>query len=67
MTAATVTAVTATAATAMAAAAGATANTKIWGLKKIAISPFDAASGKKVLVILSALVESFGVSRMRDF
>ena len=37
------------------------------GGPKIAISPFIYASRKKILVLLSALVERFGVSRMRDF
>ena len=35
--------------------------------KQNAISPFFDASGNKILVLLSALVEKFGVSRMRDF
>ena len=34
---------------------------------KNAISPCKDASGKKVLMLLSALVERFGVSHMRDF
>ena len=37
------------------------------GNKKIAISPFFDASGNKILVLLSASVERFGVSSMRDF
>ena len=37
------------------------------GGKKIAVSPFVDASGKKISVLLSALVERFGVSGMRDF
>ena len=36
------------------------------GAKKKAISPFVKASGKKISVLLSALVERFSVSRMRD-
>ena len=32
----------------------------------LAISPFGDGSGKKVLVLLSASVERFWVSRMRD-
>ena len=34
--------------------------------KKNAIRPFGDASGKKILVLLSALVEIFGVSGMQD-
>ena len=37
------------------------------GGPKNAISPFIDASRKKILVLLSASVERFGVSRMRDF
>ena len=35
--------------------------------KKNYVSPFGDASGKKISVLLSASVERFGVSRMRDF
>ena len=35
--------------------------------KKNAISPFFDASGHKIFVLLSALVERFGVSCMQDF
>ena len=37
------------------------------GQHKNAISPFVDDSGEKILVLVSALVERFGVSRMWDF
>ena len=41
------------------------------GVKKTkqqnAISPFNDARGKKVLMLLSASFKRFGVSRMQDF
>ena len=36
-------------------------------MKKKALSPFVDASGEKILVLLSASVERFSVSRVRDF
>ena len=37
------------------------------GLIMYFVSPFVDASGEKILVLLSASVKRFGVSRMRDF
>ena len=37
------------------------------GEEKNSVSPFFDARGKQILVILSALVERFGVSLMQDF
>ena len=52
---------------ALATAAATAAATKRRGAKKKAISPFGDASRKKILVLLSASVNRFGVFRMRDF
>ena len=36
-------------------------------INKMLSAPWGNVTGKKVSVLLSALVENFGVSRMRDF